>query len=879
MAAGRVLVLLPCHSLDDFPTWLEEAEADLLLATWTAAWHPALIAASGGPPGWASVDLPPPADAVAGAVPAFCDERFAAQLDPADVARWVRSLATSEAITAALAERVGGMAGDPATLPGAAHRDDFHALGLAALLAELLARRMRMEADLAATGFDEAVLTAARAAVAGDREAVAAGLAEAFGCLEATRTRYYSVESWAVDLVLLAPATLGPPLLEELHSPAPLAVIATGETIRRLAERHPESAAALREAVAAGRVEPCGGRLDSRPLDTCSPETIRGSLIAGRACWREAVGSVPACYAAIGGGSSAILPQLLEGLGYRFAIWSLFDGSPLPDPGGGRIRWEGSGGGSIEAIARPPLDAGRATSVLELPERIGDVLDHDHAACIQFAHYAGQASRWHSLVRRIGSRCSLLGTFVTPSQLGDRTAGTGTPASFEPDAFAITPPPATPPPATPPPATPPPATPPPATLPPPRPPEQATPPSEPVAAATAAICDEAVGLEAATARLVPALGQPGSPSPPPARAGAAAGGRRWLPAGLLGRRRDDDTLLLRNGLVELRPHPRSGGLLSLRRPADRGNRISQQLALRTTAPPAAGRWEPPEERAEYSRMEAEGIIRDGSSDGGRIESRGRLVAADGRRLGRFVQSLTLVPGLPLAMIDVEVDLDQPPAGPPFENQLVCRFAWHENEAVELRRSLHLQSVVTERSRFTAPHFIQIVPEGSRSAGATDAVTVLTGGLVWHQLAGPHVLDSLLAAGGTKVRRRLAIGIGLERPWEAALALAAGGQPCLRPALPPNVRLTSEPPAPSDPPGTLRLGLVESAGRAGEVRISWAHELARAVVVDLEGQPRPDVPVTVSGRELTLFLDRYQWLQLVLEVAAAASPAATPGMPA
>jgi hypothetical protein len=859
MPAGRVLVFLPCHSLDDFPTWLEEADAELLLAGWTAPWHPALIAATGGPPGWASVDLPPPAEAVAGVVPTCCDERFAAQLDPADAGRWIRNLATVETITTALAERVGEPGSDPTALPGATHLEDFHALGLATLLAELLARRMRTEADLAATGFDEAVLAAARAAVAGDREAVAAGLAEAFGCLEATRSRYYAVESWAVDLVLVAPSTLGLPLLEELHSPVPLAVIATGETIRRLAERHPESAAALRDAVAAGRAEPCGGRDDNRPLDSCSPETIRESLSRGRAAWQEAVGAAPVCYAAIGGGSSAILPQMLEGLGYSSAIWSLFDGTRLPDPGGGRIRWQGSGGAGLEAIARPPLDAGRATSVLELPDRIGEVLDHDHAACIQFAHYAGRASRWHRLVRRIGSQSSLLGMFVTPSQLIDRTAGTGIPASFEPDAFAITPPPPTP-------------------------ADQSAPQPDPVAAAADEIAAEAIGLEAATERALRAVRAPGGltsgSSPTPTGAAARkAGGRRWLPAGLLGRRRDNDTLLLRNGLVELRPHPRSGGLLSLRRPADRGNRISQQLALRTTAPPAAGRWEPPEERADYSRMEADEILRDGTAEGGRITSRGRLLAADGRRVGRFVQRLALVPDLPLALIDVEVDLEQPLAGPLFENHLACRFAWHENEDVELRRSLHLQSIATERSRFTAPHFIEIVPEGSRSAGGADAVTVLTGGLPWHQLAGPHVLDSVLAAGGTRVCRRLAVGIGLERPWEAAVVVATGGQPSLRPALPPNVRLTGEQAGPTDPPGTLRVGLVESAGRAGEVRLVWGHEVTRAVAVDFAGQPRPDVQLTVAGRETTLVLDRYQWLQLVLEFAGVAGPAATSGMPA
>ena len=34
-------VLLPCHSLEDFPLYHEGAEADGLLAAWSALWHPA----------------------------------------------------------------------------------------------------------------------------------------------------------------------------------------------------------------------------------------------------------------------------------------------------------------------------------------------------------------------------------------------------------------------------------------------------------------------------------------------------------------------------------------------------------------------------------------------------------------------------------------------------------------------------------------------------------------------------------------------------------------------------------------------------------------------------------------------------------------------
>ena len=52
MKFDELLILLPCHSLDDFPTHLKPAEAEGLLACWSAMWHPRLIAATGKIPGW-----------------------------------------------------------------------------------------------------------------------------------------------------------------------------------------------------------------------------------------------------------------------------------------------------------------------------------------------------------------------------------------------------------------------------------------------------------------------------------------------------------------------------------------------------------------------------------------------------------------------------------------------------------------------------------------------------------------------------------------------------------------------------------------------------------------------------------------------------------
>lgn len=836
-------VFLPCHSLEDFPTWLDEGEADELLTAWVAAWHPGLIAAAGRQPRWASVDLPPPDDApLVAIVPASCDERFAFQIDgrlvsPLD--RHVRGIRDREELLAAAAGP------DP---PAAAWAEEFRALGLAVLLAELLARRMRSSTSLD-DGFDAAVVAAARAAVDGRDDDVAAELAVCYGFLEASRCRYYPVDVWIVDLVLLAHSTLGEPLRRELDAGVPLGLVAPARLASVLATAHPESLAAVRTALAADRVSIASGGLGERPLDLCLPEEIADDFAAGLAAWEEHVGRPPATFAQLSGGSTALLPQLLAGLGVDSALWQRFDGTRLPDPGTGRIRWDGTGGGSVEALARPPLDARSARAVLELPGRLGDTMDHDHAAVLTFAHYAGTSGPWHALLRRIGGRSSLIGTFATPAAVFTATRAAGTAASFEPDAFPPTLPTAA----------------------------TAAGTADPVTAAWNEIRAGARASVAGAAALAPVLPSPPTAPPPPAVGPARR--RAWWP------RRQPEPLVLDNGLIRLEVHPGTGGLLSFRRPVDRSNRLSQQVAVRGTHPQPSGGWTSVEDRAWYSRMEAEAIV-PGPTPAGLpgLEARGRLVDATGRPLARVTQAVALVPGRPLAILDLEVTPLAPLAGDPLEQHVACRFAWHENEDAEIRRGLHSQSIVTERTRFTAPYFVEVGP----AATGDDPVAILTGGLPWHVRSSTHVLDTILACGGPAaagagppIRRRIGVGIGLRDVSALAVAIAAapidgplaegssapGGLPAWVTAVSGTARLTvGHVDTAAGRVVRARVGLLETAGRAGEARIDWHADVARAAACDLRGEPRSDTPVAITDRSVVVFLRRYEWVLLDLDFA-------------
>jgi hypothetical protein len=742
MPPERAVVFLPCYSLDDFPTWLDDREADELLAHWTAAWDPRLIAATGKIPDWASVDVSPQdGEAFLGLVPPQCDERFEVMASATGLAgsQVVRQVQGRDAIVADAVMKLGVAQPEDPPL-----REDFHALGLAWLLSELLARRMRSSMALGATNFAEAAVAAARSSVAGDEPATREKLQECFGALAANRGQYYPVDFWLLDLVLLAESTLGPRLARELDSITPLAFVATGQVIESLAHTDPALLARMRSRLEDGSIEIVGGRYDSTPLEWCTLAMIRESFARGQASYRAHLGAVPTTHGQCTGGSSAFLPGILTEFGYSGAIWTLFDGTPLPDTGTSRIRWQGEGKACIDAVAKPPLDARSAATILSLADKIGDALDHDHTAVIQFAHYAGTASPWFESLRRIAGWSTALGTFVTPQKLFAATAGAGMLADFAPDAFPPTLPDAK---------------------------DDASP--DPLGAKVAAARDEArrlASMEPAIAEWQAAIATPAPVTAAPAASREPAIWQR-VARGLFGGADNDDArLLLENEWLRLKVNPKTGGLLSLRSVKnDRGNQLSQQLSLRTTrpAPPVGSAWEDPQERALYSSMVADRILREGPAS---IVSSGRLVDAEGRELGGFTQRVSLVAGRPLALIDIDLTVPRHGiAGPVFEAYAACRFAWNENDDIDLCRSLHAEPIVTERSRFTAPHFLAL----KNIAARADDVFIATGGLPWSLRSAPHMVDLLLLAGSRQAGAfRLAVGLGIESPREVALALAA-----------------------------------------------------------------------------------------------------------
>ena len=55
----EIIILIPSHSLEDFPTEMNEREAEGLLNAFAVAWHPELLLSANQLPQWMRADDPP----------------------------------------------------------------------------------------------------------------------------------------------------------------------------------------------------------------------------------------------------------------------------------------------------------------------------------------------------------------------------------------------------------------------------------------------------------------------------------------------------------------------------------------------------------------------------------------------------------------------------------------------------------------------------------------------------------------------------------------------------------------------------------------------------------------------------------------------------
>ncbi len=934
----ELLILLPCHSLEDFPTYHDGDDSQSLLANWSALWHPELIASAGQALEWKRIEDPPqelPGRLIA--VPTVCKERL-----PTGYAQRVKESGgclirgktdRQEIVNTAIAflgPRTNPVSDDLAA--------DFLALGYGYLQIALLTRQMRYSSNLDETYFKSQAVAAAQAAVEGNEALAREKLGACFSLLAEERDHYYPVDALIIDIKLMASSTIGQPLRDDLKSGTPTNLLLSGELAAEMAAKEPASLELVRAGIQQGTLGILGGEAIERRLPLLSLDAIAAELVQAREVYEASLGKAPEVFGRWKFGLSPQLPGILNRLGFKGALHTSLEDGKVPDGTQLKIRWEGLDGQAIDAIARPPLDASKPQTFVTYATKLGESMDGDHVATICLAHWPGQASCWLGDLQRISKYCSALGKFVTVEHYFHETAQPGHIDRFEADRYKspylkqgvirrqddpistsvrywqqqsrqtsastmqalatavsgdvknssvnsaaanIA-----------------------------SPGDEAACTSEALVAAqherhvaAERLSDALAGRSRAAGKGVLVLNPhsfvrretievvnftalPPVEKPIYAVGGTGTAGQVIVDVPPLGfvwisaeNKPTKDTKqpllaeenLLRNEFFEAIINPVTGTLGALHEYGKRGNRMSQQLALRLPGPAQkpGDTYRDPDETAVYSVMAADSVTVTAATTAiGEIVCRGRLLDREGKKLAGFVQTYRISRGSRVLQVQVELDPLEQPRADPWNSYYCARFAWPDPSA-EVFRTLHQTRVPFGSKQCEAPHYIDLVT-------LKDNTTIFTGGLPFHRRHEARMLDSLLITRGERERKfTFGIGIDVKYPLTEAIALLTGptvveNAPCphsgttgwLAHVDARNVVVTScQPLIEGGRVAGLQLRLLETEGRPAKAAVRTFRALASGRVVDYQGACLRDLEVAEGKVRVELTPHEWLWVSV------------------
>lgn len=915
MQYQELAILLPCHSLEDFPVHHDGEKAHSLLANWTALWHPQLIDSAKSMPTWSRVDNPP-ADCTDRLllVPTVSDGELPTGFDQRAAnanACLIRNETSREAI---LNQALAHIQADPSAVDSEL-AFDFLALGYCFLQIQLLTRQMHYSSNLDEIHFNSQVVIAAETAVNGTREAAIEKLTACFDVLMEERDHYYPLDAYIVDLTLVADSTiadLGP----QLDSETAVNFLIRPETLARISETFPDVREKITTRIEDGSLDLVSGDQFERRLPLMSQESIVHELRRGYDQYSKIIGRPPTAYGRYSFGLCAALPQLLCQFDYRLALHSTFDGGQFPEASQFRARWSIADSSDIAVLARPPKNGAEHSVYLNYGVKMGESMDMDHCSVIFLAHWPGNVCDWYSDLKRISKYSSVLGKFVTIQEFFELTDDPGHTEHFPADAYQS--------------------------------PflanEVAQGNADPISRvidywkhyhtlesaksltmlATAITGDpddtdwdadleridaaldgpkdaslgdqleeRATNAMSQFAAALPRAKQPATPgylvanpnsyvrrismkadllpAPPPLKrpvyASEATAAEKFVVADIppmgfawiSGENADQkkgrgsrkpgpllaDENFLRNDFFEAGIDARSGGLRSIHPYNLRGNRLSQQLALRYRDPTVGpATWS-------YSKMVARSIKTVAStSTYGEIVAEGDLLNEDKVPVAGFVQTYRVWMGSRILNIDIELTPNVELGDDPWNSYFAARFAW-KDETAELFGALNQIRQPLGRKKIESPYFIDLETEKERTS-------ILTGGIPWHRRRGSRELDSILMVKGeTRQIFSMGIGIDLTHPVQSAVSM-------LTP--PRSLFQTSPPPAPVETSWLFqidtrnvvatawsplieggkvvgfRVGLLETMGRRSHLHLSTFRELISAKRIDGNGKQLDEIDI-------------------------------------
>ena len=412
MTYDDLTVLIPSHSLEDFPTELGEKPAEGLLNAFAILWHPVLLATANALPRWQRADevhdVRPNRLVV---LPTTCTDSVPHG--------WVeRARREGSAVVSGLTERREMLAAALEPLGEAPAVDpdleaDFLAFGACYLQTELLTRHMRNFSRIDEVHLQREAVAAAKAAVQADRVAAETHLRYCFEMLLEARERFYPVNCYLIDLCLIIPRLADEHLSRLLAQPTPCNLLATAEDWQSIAREHPDLAAAVKSGWRDGRLEVIGGEYREVGTLLLAAHSLIWQFRTGLAAYRELFQRQPVTWGRRRFGVDPYLPQIVSRHGMPGGLHLVLDDGIYPDEEHSKLRWEGCDGSVIDALSRIPLAGDSASAFLRFPIRMSESMDHDHTAAVVFARWPELKTPWLEDFRRASKYAAVLGKFTT----------------------------------------------------------------------------------------------------------------------------------------------------------------------------------------------------------------------------------------------------------------------------------------------------------------------------------------------------------------------------------------------------------------------------------------------------------------------------------
>ncbi|MBL4883382.1 MAG: hypothetical protein JKY95_02450 [Planctomycetaceae bacterium] len=442
----QLTIFVPSWHLEDIVRDSSEKEAAAFLNAYAVAFHPWVLCATGELPGWSAaqspgeyepgrvVVLPDPSSAqLPGGWSDGAEEQgtFVIRVS-SDRDETLKLLHANEKFGNAVKQRLtesfereSAEQTEDFELKEPVCQEDFLAIGVVYLLTSLLSQTMYHYENIEESRFTEFVLEAARYAVLQDEKKTKELLQLACEQLQESREKFYPVDAHLIDLCLLEENPQAEDIETIAKSDHVVNLLCLAKSMEQVASKSPDAIQKLAEAVSEGTIGIIGGEYEEVPTALLPIQTQRWQLERGFAVFESLFSNVPAIWGRMRFGLSTQLPLLLKKFNVQGAYHLVLDDGIYPDDEQSHFSWEGRSGSVIPAISRIPLSVDNASSLLKLPERLAETMNHDHLACAVLARWPKIRNPWFNDILRVQKYAPVLGTFEKLDYYFEQTEDSG----------------------------------------------------------------------------------------------------------------------------------------------------------------------------------------------------------------------------------------------------------------------------------------------------------------------------------------------------------------------------------------------------------------------------------------------------------------------